>query len=135
MGMSKNICLRQFIRRWKRSVRIVKNNKLVKRLALIFLALVVVACVIVPIPYYIEEPGETIDLKELITVNDKKDEDKGSFSLTSVGIRRATVFTAIKSKIEPFHEIISADEPAMMNICRFKNLIWKPLKTLPLSRR
>lgn len=91
-------------------MRIVKNNKLVKRLALIFLALVVVACVIVPIPYYIEEPGETIDLKELITVNDKKDEDKGSFSLTSVGIRRATVFTAIKSKIEPVHEIISADE-------------------------
>jgi PDZ domain-containing protein len=64
----------------------VKNNKLVKRLLLIFLALIVVACIIVPIPYYIEQPGETINLKELITVNDKKDEHKGSFSLTSVGI-------------------------------------------------
>jgi PDZ domain-containing protein len=88
----------------------VKNNKLVKRLLLIFLALIVVACIIVPIPYYIEQPGETINLKELITVNDKKDEHKGSFSLTSVGIRRATVFTALRSKMEPFNEIISADE-------------------------
>ncbi|AXG38251.1 PDZ domain-containing protein [Enterococcus gilvus] len=91
-------------------MRIVKNNKLVKRLLLIFLALIVVACIIVPIPYYIEQPGETINLKELITVNDKKDEHKGSFSLTSVGIRRATVFTALRSKMEPFNEIISADE-------------------------
>lgn len=91
-------------------MRIVKNNKLVKRLLLIFLALVLVACVIVPIPYYVEEPGETINLKELITVNDKKDEHKGSFSLTSVGIRRATVFTALKAKIEPFHEIISVND-------------------------
>ncbi|MDU6523817.1 MAG: SepM family pheromone-processing serine protease [Enterococcus sp.] len=87
-----------------------KNNKLVKRLVAIFLALVVIACVIVPIPYYIEEPGDTINLKELITVNGKEDEHKGSFSLTSVGIRRATVFTALKSKVEPFHEIISADD-------------------------
>ena len=55
---------------------------------------------VVPIPYYIEEPGETINLKELITVNDQKDKHKGSFSLTSVGIRRATIFTALKSKIQ-----------------------------------
>lgn len=87
-----------------------KNNKLVKRLVVIFLALVVIACIIVPIPYYIEEPGDTINLKELITVNGKEDERKGSFSLTSVGIRRATVFTALKSKVEPFHEIISAND-------------------------
>lgn len=87
-----------------------KKNKLVKRLVAIFLALVIIACVIVPIPYYIEEPGDTINLKELITVNGKADEHKGSFSLTSVGIRRATVFTALKSKVEPFHEIISADD-------------------------
>ncbi|MGM0339285.1 SepM family pheromone-processing serine protease [Candidatus Enterococcus murrayae] len=91
-------------------MRIVKNNKLVKRLLLVFIALAAIACVIVPIPYYIEEPGETINLKELITVNDKKDENKGSFSLTSVGIRRATVLMALKAKVEPFHEIISVNE-------------------------
>ncbi|MDT2755039.1 SepM family pheromone-processing serine protease [Enterococcus pseudoavium] len=87
-----------------------KNNKLVKRLLLVFLALVMIACVIVPLPYYIEEPGETINLKELITVNDKQDEHKGSFSLTSVGIRRATVFTALAAQIKPFREIISVDD-------------------------
>lgn len=91
-------------------MRIVKNNKLFKRLLVAFLALVIVACVVVPIPYYIEEPGETINLKELITVNDQKDKHKGSFSLTSVGIRRATIFTALKSKVDPFHEIISEED-------------------------
>lgn len=87
-----------------------KKNKLVKRLLLIFVALVAIAFVIVPIPYYIEEPGETINLKDLITVNGKKDQQQGSFSLTSVGIRRATAFTAVKAKVTPFREIISADE-------------------------
>lgn len=74
------------------------------------MALALIACFIVPIPYYIEEPGDTINLKELITVNDKKDENDGSFSLTSVGIRRATVFTALRAKTQPFREIISADD-------------------------
>ena len=32
------------------------------------------------LPYYVESPGATIDLKELITVNDKEDKGSGSFS-------------------------------------------------------
>lgn len=87
-----------------------KNKKFLKRLIIIFFGLVIIACLIVPIPYYIEEPGATIDLKDLITVDGKKDEHKGSFSLTSVGIRRATVFTAAKAKFKPFEEVISAKE-------------------------
>jgi len=69
--------------------------------------LVVLGIVVVPIPYYIEQPGSTINLKDLITVNNKEDTQAGSFSLTSVGIRRATVATALISKFSAFDELLS----------------------------
>lgn len=68
-----------------------------------------IACVIVPIPYYVEGPGATIDLSELITVNGKEDDFSGSFSLTSVGIRQATVLTAAKAKFSDFEEVVSKE--------------------------
>lgn len=68
---------------------------------------VVLGIVVVPIPYYIEQPGATINLKDLITVNQKKDEQPGSFSLTSVGIRQATVASALASKFSDFDELVS----------------------------
>ncbi len=49
-------------------------------------------------------------MKELITVNDQKDQHDGSFSLTSVGIRQATVFTAIGSKFNQFQDLVSEEE-------------------------
>lgn len=87
-----------------------KNRKLRNYLLSFIIALAVIGCVFIPIPYYIEQPGSTIDLKELITVNDKKDESSGSFSLTSVGIRQASVVTALKAKTSPFQELVSEKE-------------------------
>ncbi|WP_165006127.1 MULTISPECIES: SepM family pheromone-processing serine protease [unclassified Enterococcus] len=81
-----------------------------KTILIIFLGMLIIGFVVVPLPYYVESPGATIDLKELITVNNKKDESPGSFSLTSVGIRQATGFLAVKAKLEPFEELISEDE-------------------------
>lgn len=78
-------------------------------LVFIFVSLMV-ASIVLPIPYYIEQPGSTIDLKELITVNGQTDENPGSFSLTSVGIRQASVVTAIRAKFNSFQDIISEDE-------------------------
>ncbi|MDT2762996.1 SepM family pheromone-processing serine protease [Enterococcus asini] len=86
-----------------------KNKFSVKRLLLLLAALVAIACVIVPIPYYVEGPGATIDLSELITVNGKEDDFPGSFSLTSVGIRQATVLTAAKAKFSDFEEVVSKE--------------------------
>ena len=72
--------------------------------------MLIIGFVVVPLPYYVESPGATIDLKELITVNDKEDKGSGSFSLTSVGIRQATGFLALKAKMTPFEELISEEE-------------------------
>lgn len=72
--------------------------------------MLIIGFVVVPLPYYVESPGATIDLKELITVNDKEDKGSGSFSLTSVGIRQATGFLALKAKMTPFEKLISEEE-------------------------
>lgn len=81
-----------------------------KTILVIFLGIFIIGFVVIPLPFYVEAPGATINLKELITVNGKKDKDSGSFSLTSVGIRRATGFTAVKAKLAPFEDLISAEE-------------------------
>ncbi len=87
-----------------------KNKISVKYFGLLIVALLLSASVFLPIPYYIEKPGSTIDLKELITVNGQTDEQPGSFSLTSVGIQRATLVTALKAKMSPFEDLISKED-------------------------
>lgn len=87
-----------------------KNKVPVKRLLLLLLALVMAACVVMPIPYYVEAPGATIQLSELIKVNDQTDKREGSFSLTAVGIRQASVVLAVKAWFDPFEEVISKDQ-------------------------
>ncbi|WP_461202696.1 SepM family pheromone-processing serine protease [Enterococcus sp. N342-3-1-2] len=82
----------------------------IKYVLLFILALLIAAGALLPIPYYIEQPGATIDLKELITVNQKEDTSDGSFSLTSVGIRQATIFSAIGTKFNGFQELVSEED-------------------------
>jgi PDZ domain-containing protein len=87
-----------------------KNKQILKTTLLLILGLLIAGFVVVPLPYYIEAPGATINLKDLITVNGNEDKSPGSFSLTSVGIRQATGLTALKAKLTPFEDVISQDE-------------------------
>lgn len=87
-----------------------KFHSFKKTFILFIIALAVCASVFLPLPYYIEKPGSTIDLKELITVNDKKDQEDGSFSLTSVGVQQASAVTALKAQVSPFEDLVSEDE-------------------------
>lgn len=86
-----------------------KRKVPIKRLLLLLLALILMACVALPIPYYIEAPGSTIKLDTLVKVNDKKDKFSGSFSLTSVGIRQATVATALFAKTQAFSDLVTKE--------------------------
>lgn len=85
-------------------------KKWLKTILVIFLGIFIIGFVVVPLPYYVEAPGATINLKELITVNGQQDKESGSFSLTSVGIRQATGFTAVKAKLSSFEDLISSEE-------------------------
>lgn len=85
-------------------------KKWLKTILVIFLGIFIVGFVVVPLSYYVESPGATINLKELITVNDQQDKASGSFSLTSVGIRKATGFLAVKAKLSRFEDLISEEK-------------------------
>ncbi|MGM0139526.1 lon-like protease [Enterococcus sp. DIV0755b] len=87
-----------------------KRKVPIKRLLLLLFALILMACVALPIPYYIEAPGSTIKLDTLVKVNDQKDKFSGSFSLTSVGIRQATVATALFAKTQSFSDLVTKEE-------------------------
>lgn len=87
-----------------------KNKSVIKGILMVLAAILIVGIFLWPLPYYVESPGATINLKEIITVNDKEDKEDGSFSLTSVGIQQATAFRALKAKIAPFQELVSEDE-------------------------
>lgn len=87
-----------------------QNKKWWKTLSVILLGTLLAGFVIVPLPYYVEAPGATIDLKDMITVNDQEDKESGSFSLTSVGIRRATGFGVASALLSDFKDVISEEE-------------------------
>lgn len=71
--------------------------------------LVLILGLVVPLPYYIEAPGSAVRLSELIEVNDKKDNNPGSFMLTTVAVRKATPLTYF-TKYLPFHEGVTEKE-------------------------
>lgn len=71
--------------------------------------LVLILGLVVPLPYYIEAPGSAVRLSELIEVNDKKDNNPGSFMLTTVAIRKATPLTYF-TKYLPFREGVTEKE-------------------------
>lgn len=87
-----------------------QNKKWWKTLSVILLGTLLAGFVIVPLPYYVEAPGATIDLKDMITVNDQEDKESGSFSLTSVGIRSATGFGVVSALLSDFKDVISEEE-------------------------
>ncbi|MGX4686504.1 SepM family pheromone-processing serine protease [Vagococcus sp. JNUCC 83] len=68
--------------------------------------LVVVLVLIFPLPYYIESPGSADKLNDIITVDGKKDTEKGSFMMTTVQVQKANVLTALLSKFDKNAELV-----------------------------
>lgn len=77
--------------------------------AFIVIILVLLAA-IVPLPYYIEMPGSAEELTDVVTVDGKKDEHKGAFMLTTVGVRQATAVQLVAAKFSDFDEILTKEE-------------------------
>lgn len=72
--------------------------------------ILLIIIMIFPIPYYIEGPGTTENLKEFVTVDNKKDSEPGAFYLTTVGVRKATLGSALKAKFSDFQELVSKED-------------------------
>lgn len=76
-----------------------KTKKILKKYYLLMLILIVfIITMCIPIPYIIECPGNIIDLNTRIILNTKIKTD-GSFNLTYVSEKKATIFTFLLSKL------------------------------------
>lgn len=85
-----------------------RNKKEILKYGLVILvSILVIASVIVPLPYYIEVPGSAENVRDFVSVDDKRNKNEGSFMLTTVGIRRGTLASLITAKFLPFQDIIS----------------------------
>lgn len=87
----------------------VKENKYFKKI-IIFLVVLVILMTVIPIPYFIEMPGSSENIRDHVTVNDKRDTYDGSFMLTTVAVQQATVATLIKGYFNPNNDLISKKE-------------------------
>lgn len=88
-----------------------RNEKVSIKSLLPFIFLITVLLVFLfPLPYYIEGPGSTENLKNFVTVDNKEDEESGGFYLTTVGVRQARPISLVTAYFSEFEEIVSKKE-------------------------
>lgn len=83
-----------------------KNKKILKW---IIYVLLLYLFFFIPIPYYIERPGNAVDLNPLIEVDGSSRDIEGRFMLTTVEMFKATPFTYFYQFL-PYHTIVREDQ-------------------------
>ncbi|WP_460022064.1 SepM family pheromone-processing serine protease [Lactovum odontotermitis] len=90
------------------------GNRKLKRVLSVVLPILVFICAVLylfwPQPYYIEQPGITLPLSDMITVKGKSAESKGDFYLTAVTIAPANNAMILASKFNSFAEVVPKEE-------------------------
>lgn len=82
-------------------------NKTIRNVSILIFLLVVLY--FYPLPYYVTSPGSVEALAPIIKVEDGYKE-KGSFSLVTVYLSKANVFSYLNSKIDPYIHLHKKEE-------------------------
>lgn len=64
----------------------------------------------VPLPYYIEIPGTAEDVRRVLQVDNKQDQEPGAYQFVTVGVQHARLAHLIYAWLTPFTDIRSAKE-------------------------
>ncbi|WP_232011422.1 SepM family pheromone-processing serine protease [Streptococcus australis] len=64
----------------------------------------------VPLPYYLEMPGSSEDIRQVMRVNHKNDEASGSYDFVTVAVKQATFSDIVYAWVTPFTDIHSEQE-------------------------
>lgn len=88
----------------------IKKKSKLKLLLSIGIPLIVIIGLFFPLPYYIEQPGGTMPVNQMVNVAGKKDEHSGNFYLTTVEMARANAASILFSKLDPFATLLSSEE-------------------------
>lgn len=87
-----------------------KSKKLKWWLIGIVTLILFLASLFVRLPYYIEMPGGAYDIREVLTVDGKEDEEEGSYNFVAVTVMRATPIQLLYALLTPHTEISSAED-------------------------
>jgi len=103
-----------------------KKNRLKKGIGILIIAFIIIN--FIPTPFYVMSPGIAEELSPIISVEDGyKEQIKGSFLLTAVGSRKATVWDYIYVKtIQPRGyelEVISEQLPEGVNMDKYLQMM------------
>lgn len=63
-----------------------------------------------PLDYYIEMPGGAYDIRSVLTVDKKKDDEKGSYNFVAVTVTQATLAKLLYACMTPYTEISPASK-------------------------
>ncbi|MFS1664433.1 SepM family pheromone-processing serine protease [Streptococcus sp. zg-JUN1979] len=70
---------------------------------------IVLFSLFVPLPYYVEMPGGSFDIKSVLSVDGKEDKGKGSYQFVAVGVVQASLAQLLYAYLTP-HMIIETKE-------------------------
>ena len=57
----------------------------------------------VPLPYYIEVPGTSEDIRKVLQVNNQPDQEEGSYQFVTVGVKHARMVDLVLCLANSFH--------------------------------
>lgn len=66
--------------------------------------------ILVPVPFYVEQPGSAKNLSDSVQIDDKKPTVDGEYLITAVGIRHVNIWGIFEALITPHQTIMSEDE-------------------------
>ena len=87
-----------------------KAKRLKKIVSILVFLILLLAFFFYPVNRYVEKPGGIVDLSTLVKINNHKDKEKGSFSLTYVTFQQASCYQLLRSHFEPYWDVLSYEQ-------------------------
>lgn len=86
------------------------SKKIALIVSIVMATLVLWGTVLIPLPYYIESPGGASDVRQVLTVDGKEDEEEGSYNFTYVQVRQATAMQLLFAYFNKHADIYTEEE-------------------------
>ncbi|MFC4076435.1 SepM family pheromone-processing serine protease [Salinithrix halophila] len=61
---------------------------------------------LIPVPYYIMQPGSALEVRPMIQVKDTRSKEKGSFYMTTVAMREGNLLGWVAAKIDSTYQLV-----------------------------
>jgi len=87
-----------------------------KRYFLIIIIIVLILLNLIPTPYFLVIPGQAVNLRENITVENGEKDAKGQFLLTSTAIIKANLLLYIYAFFDPNIDLIDKDDEILLSM-------------------